>query len=654
MEPSSPKTGLAALTAIVAALTATFLWLSMLAGPWSLATGLLGASNHFAEAEKTLAAGKMKAARYETLAGVASARRARDGHRDGGPLLDVAAAIPKLGPAMRELDHLIRAAELTGRAAEGTLDIAQNALRGPDRVVAKDPDDNEGGHLIRLERVQEIGTTIGEVRDAIDELRRELRAVEPANLPRRVRTEIRDGIDKAVETDALLADAEAGFEILPDLLGANGTRNYFFGMQNSAEQRGPGGALLQFAILTIADGKPKLIDSDTIYQIDRNRETLDIPLPEDAWYVQAIEDAQRFGNANWSPDWPLSARLTIDYAKASKPNFPDMDGVISVDPILMKKLMPGVGRFRTSNLNVYVTANRVVHYLLYKAYASYPIPKVRRNHLRAVVDDFFVNLFKPNHPSELIEGFGSTLREKHMQVYMTRPREQRFIERMDWDGAIDAEAKGDYLFFVEQNVGGNKLDYFTEHANRVNVQFDGDDAAVTAEVEIANNVFFPQPLYPMGDSGTEVETNGYHRPMMNVYVPRGARLKLAEVTGRGVDRIDSPPGAANWTPDGRPAEHFEKGRKVWTATMEIPPRRSGAFRLGYVVPDAVFERRGRRVYRLTVQRQPRVRTEQLSVRITLPAGAQGVRAKGFERDGNELVWERPLKEDTVLEVSWRS
>ena len=109
-----------------------------------------------------------------------------------------------------------------------------------------------------------------------------------------------------------------------------------------------------------------------------------------------------------------------------------------------------------------------------------------------------------------------------------------------------------------------------------------------------------------------------------------------------------------WPADGRPAEHSEKGKKVWTATLDIPPQGSGTFRLGYVVPGAVVERGGRKVYRLTVQRQPRVRTETLSVRVSLPAGARDVKAKGWKRDGDELIWERGLKEDIVLEVSWRS
>jgi hypothetical protein len=610
------------------------------------------AGDHFSKAQKKLSAGAMKEARYETLAGVAAAKRARQGLDAGGPLLDIAAKLPKIGPALGELDHLVKAAEYSSDAALGTLDVAQNALRGPEKVIAKDPSDENGGSLIRIDRLEEIGKTVTDVREAIDGVSKELGAVDLKALPGRVRTKVQDGIDKAAETDELLRKAEAGFEVLPAVLGADGPRTYVIGMQNSAEERGPGGALLQFALLSIVDGKPELVkNAGTIYDVDKNRQQISIPLPQDAWYVRGIPDAQRFGNANWSPDWPLSADLTIRYAQASESTFPrQVDGVLGADPVLMQKLMPGVGQFESDRFHVYATANRIVYFLLYKAYGAFPIPSVRRERLADVVDSFFERMFKPNHPTELVDGFGGSLEGKHLQMWMDDPKEQAFIELMNWDGAIDPAKDSDYLYVVEQNVGGNKLDYFAENATTMDIQFDGDDAAIATETSVTNNVFFPQPIYPMGDSGKRAETNGFHRPMMNVYVPAEAELTFADVKGT---RLDTPPSIAVWPDENTPIEHSEKGKKVWTATLEVPPEKTGAFRLGYRVPGAVRTEQGRKVYRLTVQHQPRVWPERLTITLSLPAGARDVRAPGWKREGSKLVWDRSLTEDVVLEVSWQ-
>ncbi|MDQ3983332.1 MAG: DUF4012 domain-containing protein, partial [Actinomycetota bacterium] len=506
--------------------------------------------------------------------------------------------------------------------------------------------------------IEAIARTISEVRGEIRAARDELQGVDPSNLPKRARRAVAEGIRRAEKTNDLLADAEDGFAILPEVLGAGGRRTYVLGMQNSAELRGTGGALLQFAVFTITDGKPHFLKrSSTVYDVDQDRQQLSIPLPEDAWYVAGIPDAQRFGNANWSPDWPLSAQLTIDYAAASAATLSeaiaeaipvdDVDGVIAVDPVAMEKLMPGVGPYKAGEdegRTVYVTANRLVDFVLYKAYAKYPNQKFRRARLRDIVDGFYENVFKPKHPSELVDGFGSALAQKHMQIWMTDPAEQAFIEQMDWDGAIRVARDSDYLYVVEQNVGGNKFDYFGESTTTMDVTVSGDDALVSTEARVRNGVFLPQPRWSAGDSSK----TGLHRPMMNVYVPLEAELTGASYEG---ERLDSPPGLVFVTD--APTEHVEKGKKVWSATFDIPPGEEAAMRVDYRVPGVVRESGGRRVYRLIVQRQPKVRPEGLRITLTLPDGARRIDAPGWKRTGDVLEWAKPLTQDLDLEVSWQ-
>ena len=87
----------------------------------------------------------------------------------------------------------------------------------------------------------------------------------------------------AGERDRLeLADLERGLRVLPGVLGADEPRWYLIGMQNNAELRGPGGALLRFALLRIEDGEPSLKQSETVYHVDVDRKPVEIPLPPDA------------------------------------------------------------------------------------------------------------------------------------------------------------------------------------------------------------------------------------------------------------------------------------------------------------------------------------------------------------------------------------
>jgi hypothetical protein len=643
---------------LVTGLTATFLWVGMLSGPWDLASGLLDARTHLDKAEKSLGNGNIKSARYETLAAVAAARRARAGFQSAGPVMDLLRRLPKVGSALDETEHFVRAAELSAEAAKGTLDIAEGALRGPDKIIERDPEDPSKNARFRIERITEIGATIAEVRRNIQGVKEELSKVDPSKLPRRFRDDIADGIERARETDELLADAAAGFAILPGFLGADGPRTYLIAMQNPAEQRGTGGSILQITRMTIDDGSPNLPKeknvTESVYNVDRNRQRYpDVVLPEDAWYVREVPDAQRFGNANWSPDWPLSSDLMLAYARRADPTFPEVDGVISVDPIMLSKLMPGVGRFVTNRGNV-ISQRKAVPFLLNKAYATFPITSVRRHVLSTVVDRFYAGMIKPRHPTELVQGFGESLSQKHMQIWLRNPTEQAFIERMDWDGGLD-EAKGaDYFNVVEQNVGGNKLDYFQRQTETLEIDLSGNDAQHSAAVSITNGVYLPQPRYVLGDSGGPPATGGKHgttRPMMNVYVPATALLTSARIDGTRVSMGES--SAATWPAPDQPPEHIERGKKVWSVALEIPVGDTQTLTYGYRVQNVVRTVGARRVYRLVIQHQPKVNPERLVIRIRVPEGAEGVTAKGFLRRGDVLVLDRIVNKDFEVEVSWK-
>ena len=652
---------------LLATLGGVLLWASMLVAPWRLVSGLVDAGRHLERGEKALTNTALRTAQYEVFAGTAAARRARIGLDADSALLDVASLHPEVDAALGEVEHLVAASQFSADAAKGTLRIAKNALRGPTRIIVSDPEDPKDSQ-IRLDRIDEIAGAVDKIRTNLEGVQDELGSVELTDLPRRVRSDVVDGLEKAQEAETVIADAQAGFEILPGLLGRDEPRTYLIGMQNSAEQRGTGGAILRFSIFTFDEGRSNITEeckeddsacdpaSQSVYDIDRNRKLLSIPLPKDAWYVRGIPDTQRFGNSNWSPDWPLSARVMLDYAYAADENLPgeqlpEIDGFFVLDPSVMEELIPATGQFRLEEFNNRITGNTAVHFLLYKAYASYPEHGKRRAALRAVVDQFIDRLLSPAHPTDLVTGFSKALAEKHVMIWMKDPAEQAFIERMNWDGEIEKAENADYVMAIEQNVGGNKFDYYTENSIDMDVTIDGSDAVASTELNIENRTFFPQPSWAMGDSGRPDPSGNpqvpTHEPMMNLYVQRKARLQGAQVSGT---RIDTPE-PARWT-DGRPPEHQERGKKVWSATLQIPPGEEGAVRFDYTVPNVVQEKNGRSVYRLFVQHQPRVRPEELRIGLRLPEDAEAVVAPGWERTEDLLVWERPLTKDMILKVTW--
>ncbi len=653
-----PPGGLIGLAALLATLAGALLWAHMLAAPWRLVDGLMEARTQLADAEEALTAGNRKEARYATAQGSAAARRARSGYQPGSPLLSLVRLSPRVDAALGETGHLVSALEHSAAAAESTLEIAQGALRGPDRIVIKDINNEQGGSRFRIGRIRAVGELITSIRSEIRAAAEELAAVDSRALPRRFRRPLGKALAGASANDEVLADAEAGFEVLPSILGAEEPRRYLLGMQNSAELRGTGGAMLRFALFSISEGKLDLRPDQSVYDVDVNRSPLDIPLPEDAWYIREIPDSQRFGNSNWSPDWPLSAKLMLAYAEASEEQFraqalPQIDGFFAIDPVVMEQTLRGVGSFKTPG-GRRVNPSKVVNLLLNRAYAATPNPGIRRASLSGIVEGFYRNLLRPRRPTKLVEGFGQSLAQKHMQMWMRDEEEQSFVERMDWDGAIEQQTKGDYLNVVQQNVGGNKLDFFADMNTIVDVALSGRSSRVAASVSIRNGAFLPQARYVLGNVGRAADTlsRGWalHRPMINIYVPGRARLRGAGVEGT---RIDAPV-AATWPGPQTPATHSERGKTVWTATLEIPLGDEGSARFAYTVPNAVEKLGQRWVYRLTLQHQPKVHPETVTMQVSLPDGARAVKAPGFKRRGDVLTWEKSLRRDRIVEVSWRN
>ncbi|MEA2487868.1 MAG: hypothetical protein QOF16_1522 [Actinomycetota bacterium] len=648
------KPGLVGAGALLLALAGTFLWLYMLAGPWRLASGLLDAKDALKHAQNAISNGSNKDARYETLAAQAAAHRAGEGLDSKSPLFALADLQSKLKGTLSQAGHLVDAARFSAAAAAGTLHIAESALRGPNRIIVPDPNDPKGSRFA-IDKVEEVAGEIAHVHADVLNARDALAAVKLQSLPHRLRGDVTKAISKADKTDKLLNDAQAGFKILPGFLGQGGKRVYVLGMQNSAELRGSGGSLLQFSLLDIADGKPHLEKTKTVYNVDQNRQQISIPLPADAWYVSGIPDAQRFGNANWSPDWPFSAQLTLDYASATVgPSFPHIDGMIGVDPTVMQYLLNGAGRFHIKAGN-YISPNKILQLLLYRLYASYPIAGQRRVVLHDIVNKFYDHMLHPAHATQLVKGMGNALAQKHMQVWFSDPAEESFVKRMKWDGALSTAQNSDYVDVVEQNVGGNKLDYFATQTNTMHVQIDGSDAQDSTTVQIHNGVWLPQPRYSMGDSGP------WHRPMINVYVPDDAQLTTAHAPPTCVSltpsyttcRRDTPAPAA-WT-GGAVATHHELGKQVWSGTLEIAPGKDGSIGYDYRVPSVVRTIGNRSVYRLVVQHQAKLHPETMDITLELPAGATQIAAPGWKKtSATELEWRHVLTKDTTLEVSWRT
>src|SRR5919199_901902 len=97
-----------------------------------------------------------------------------------------------------------------------------------------------------------------------------------------------DAVTQLSSAARLASRASLGFRLLPDFLGQNGPRTYFLAMQNNADQRATGGAVLAYGLVRVDRGRIQLLDSGSAGDLDRRPGIRRLPEapPAIRWYLR--------------------------------------------------------------------------------------------------------------------------------------------------------------------------------------------------------------------------------------------------------------------------------------------------------------------------------------------------------------------------------
>jgi hypothetical protein len=428
---------------------------------------------------------------------------------------------------------------------------------------------------------------------------------------------------------SLAKDALSGAKLLPSLLGQNGSRTYFLAMENPADQRATGGAVLGYGFLTVSNGRLLLDEGGPIRFIDRRSGYRGAKLPAALqWYIDSDirpRPVARIANINLSPDFPTAAAAWAKLVERGAGR--KIDGVIAVDPVAISYLM---GPKRTVDISVYphpITSATVVGAV---ENGQYRLPHWQQQLFPTQLIRESWDVFK--NPSPLVravKGMGQALREKHMQLWSVHPDEQAEIARLGWDGSLRL-GPGDFLDFTDNKLRSNKVDYYS-HVTidyRATVLPSGEIRS-TCDVTYLNAT-------PRGEPkditfGTRDGLYALNDALLGLYVPPAAQL------------MGSRP--ARVFPD-----HLEAGAKVFLRKVEIGGGKTARLHFAYTVPNAILSGKDGNVYRLTIRHQPMVNPVALTVTVTLPSGTTVRAAPGWTVKGNVLSFQTDLIQDLVKEI----
>ena len=332
--------------------------------------------------------------------------------------------------------------------------------------------------------------------------------------------------------------------------------------QDSLELRPTGGLIGSFGILQIVDGKAQLehyADAGALpYPVPEME-----PPPELAPYLNY---PWNLVNANWSPDFPTTARTAAELLRRQGGG--EIDGVIGMTEATIGRLLNAIGPIKLPEYDKPVTGRNLSQRILYETTLKRPLDEPRKKFLIQLAHELFGRLFATpaDRMPAILEALGASAVAGDLQMWFENPEWQGLLDPTI-TGALPAPG-GDFLLLAEANMSGGKAN--AELVRHVGYDVtDNGDGRLRARLEIRYR-----------NSGAESRINPYYNGLVRVYVPQGAQL----ISG----------GKTFPAPDG-----------PYTVMMEdvyVPPDGgTDTVIFEYILPASVV-REGR--YRLTWLRQP--------------------------------------------------
>ena len=503
-------------------------------------------------------------ARAEAVARSAAAHADRAHRLTTGPAWSVAASLPVLGGPLETVRGTAKVVDrLTGEVLPAVVRTAGNLT---------DAAGADGGHLDLSE--------LRRAAPALEQASRQVAAArtETRDLPRRTwlpvvdraRTQLLEKLDRMAPT---VEDAATGARLLPAMLGEDGPRRYFMVFQTPAEARGTGGMPGAHAMLTADKGTLALTEFGHDAEMVSARPKVDLGAEFTAVYSRS-DSVNTWPNSNMSPHFPFAARIwSAAWLDRSGER---VDGVLSLDPGVLARLLAASGPTRTSDGTV-VAADNVVDLSERTNYMTYPDPLERKafllNVARAAAGRLLTAAEDPQRRPALLLGLYEVLGNGQMKAWSAHRDEQRELESRPVGGSLPL-SPAPYAGLVVNNAAGTKLDYYLD---RTLDWYPGRCTAagreVTVKAVLANRApssGLPKYVTDRLDKPPYATHEGDNRLLVSYYATAGANLIKATVDGH----------TALMSPGS------ERGHPVYTLDVEVPAGSSRTVMLHLLEPPA--------------------------------------------------------------------
>ena len=403
------------------------------------------------------------------------------------------------------------------------------------------------------------------------------------------------------------------------LLGQDGPRRYLLLGQSADELRGAGGFVSGIWTLDIMDGSlNEVVYYDAVRVDDWERLMLYPVAPPgleehmNAW-VWLLRDV------SWDPDFRVTAQSAEAMFKIGQRQ--DVDGVVALNQWGLLSLVDAIGGVTPPEGGDLITADNLITVLERgtDTYGRAYMDLVLQGVIDEMADGTSLTVLV-----RLASAMFRALQSRDLVLHFNDPDAQAAMEELGWAGAIDP-VRGDYLYVVDSNVGWSKVDRNIERevSYLVDLSKRNRPRAQLTLGYINHSGPGSTPCEPQWlNRGTDYSqlVNACYWNFVRVYMPLGSRL-LSQTTLPLPElsvSVEIGKGFAGQETGKLSASH---DKAVFSGLAVVPAGETREIALAYdLPPGSLIDEDGSLVYRLTLQKQPGVRTRKTSVALVPPLG----------------------------------
>jgi hypothetical protein len=443
-----------------------------------------------------------------------------------GPHWSLAGRAPGLGPTVSAvqtistvvstlttdaLPALADAADVVDPAAlapqDGRVDLRPLQRARADVVAADDAVQLAAARLGEIDTEEVLGAVAGPVE--------ELRATV---------------LDAATTT----ATAARAVRLLPPMLGADGPRRYLLMVQSNAEIRSTGGFPGALVLLRVNDGEIAFEEQVASKFFQFEEPILPLTAEEEALYTERM--AVTVYGTTITPDFPRAAQLAS--AMWTEQTGRPVDGVLSVDPVVLQRVLAVTGGVRTAS-GVELDGENAARVLLNEVYLTERDSALHDLFFADAARTVFEALIGGGvETAAVLPALATSAAEGRVLVWSAHQPEQDLLADTVLSGRLRGEDHGAPVVGVYLNDGsGAKISYYLDYSvhaetaaclpegrREIDVTLDLESTAPEDAADLPPYVAGTAMRVPPGTARTNVA----------VYAPEGGWIEDARLDGEPV------------------------------------------------------------------------------------------------------------------------